>query len=116
VVALAVALALSGPPKATLQTATARVPLVISSWCWRSRCGAPFAASKRAAAAARGSLVTVHLAFAPRRARVQVAGRTVAVLIHGDDVSWRARTGGGLTVTVTGRPGWVTYVGRLRTL
>jgi hypothetical protein len=47
---------------------------------------------------------------------VQVAGRTVAVLIHGDDVSWRARTGGGLTVTVTGRPGWVTYVGRLRTL
>ena len=113
-VALALAVALAGPPKATLQTASQTVPLAVSSWCWRSRCGAPFTASRRNAAAPLGSAVTVHLAFAPRRARVEVGGRLVGALIHGDDVTWRARSGGGLTVTVTGRHGWVTYVGRLR--
>jgi osmotically-inducible protein OsmY len=114
IVALVLALALVTPPKATLQTATARVPLAISSYCWRYRCSAPFTASRRAAAVTRGAYVTVHLAFLPRTVRVLVGGRSAAATIHGDDVSWRVERGGGLSITATGTRGWVTYVGRLR--
>jgi hypothetical protein len=42
VVALIAALVLAGPPRATLTTASGTVSLVISSWCWNTRCGAPF--------------------------------------------------------------------------
>jgi hypothetical protein len=113
-VALAAAAALAGPPKAVLHTAATQVRLTVSSWCWRGHCGAPIAASKKLVVTARGTLVAVDLAFDPKRVRVAVAGRSVAVAVHGREVSWRAARGGGLTMTVTGARGWVTYVGRLR--
>jgi hypothetical protein len=112
--AVALALAVAGPPRAWLSTDTAHVPMAISSWCWGTRCGAPIGASTKAAAAARGTLVRIDLAFAPTTARVAIAGRTVAVVTRGKEVSWRARRGGGLTIRVTGGRGWVTYVGRIR--
>lgn len=113
-VALLIALVLAGPPKASLATGSAQVPLAISSWCWGARCGAPIAASPKPAVAARGSLVTVELAFVPRQVRVAVAGLPIAVTTRGRLVSWPARRGGGVTVRVTSARGWVTYVGRLR--
>jgi hypothetical protein len=115
VVALFAALALAAaPPKATLETAAARVPLAISSWCWSSRCGAPIAKSTRTAVVPRGSLVTVRLAFVPRRVHLAIAGVQVRVVTQGREVSWRAARGGGLTLTAVGPRGWVTYVGRIR--
>lgn len=113
-VALLVALALAGPPKATITNGTGTFPLAISSWCWGARCGAPIAASTKPATTYRGALVTVQLAFVPRRVSVAVAGKAMSPLVHGSLVSWRARIGGGLTVHATGARGWVTYVGRLR--
>jgi hypothetical protein len=113
VVTLAAALALAVPPRATLDTGAARVPLAISSWCWGSRCGAPITRSAKPVPAARGALVTVELAFTPRSVHAAVGGAPVAVPAHGREVSWRARTGGGLTLTATGGRGWVTYVARL---
>jgi hypothetical protein len=114
VVALIAVLALAGPPKATLSTASATVPLALSSWCWNAHCGAPFAPTKKTAAAARGALVTVRLAFTPRHVRVAIAGKQVAVTTSGRLVSWQAARGGGITVHATGPRGWVTYVGRLK--
>jgi hypothetical protein len=114
VVTLLAALALAGPPKATLAVGAAHVPLAISSWCWRGRCGAPIAKSTRTAAMARGTLVTVELAFVPKRVSLAVAGAPVTPVVRGREVSWHARTGGGLTMTATGGRGWVTYVGRIR--
>jgi len=114
VVALLVAFALAGPPKATITTGTGVTPLAISSWCWGTTCGAPIAASAKPAVADRGTLVTVQLAFVPHRVTVAVAGKTVIALRRGHLVSWHARRGGGLTVHATGSRGWVTYVGRLR--
>jgi hypothetical protein len=114
VVALIAALVLAGPPKATLSTPSATVPLVLSSWCWNGRCGAPFSSSKRTATAARGSTVAVGLAFVPRHVRVAIAGKQVAVTTRGRVVIWAAARGGGVTVHATGPRGWVTYVGRLR--
>ena len=61
VVTLLAALALAVPPKATLDTGAARVPLAISSWCWSARCGAPFASAKRLVRASRGSHVGAPL-------------------------------------------------------
>jgi len=114
VVALIAALVLAGPPKATLSTPSATVPLNLSSWCWNSRCGAPFTATKRTASAARGSLVTVRLAFTPRHVRVAIAGKQVEVAVSGRAVSWSAARGGGVTVHATSPRGWITYVGRLK--
>jgi hypothetical protein len=114
VVALVAALALAAPPKATLTTSSGTVPLTVSSWCWNAKCGAPFAASKRTALAARGSLVSVQLEFVPRHARVAIAGKQVKVTSSGRAISWPAARGGGLTVHVTSPRGWVTYVGRLK--
>jgi hypothetical protein len=114
VVALVAALALAAPPKATLTTSSGTVPLTVSSWCWNAKCGAPFAASKRTALAARGSLVSVQLGFVPRHARVAIAGKQVKVSSSGRAISWPAARGGGLTVHVTSPRGWVTYVGRLK--
>ena len=113
-VALIVALAFAGPPKATLSTASATVPLALSSWCWSGRCGAPFAPTKKAATAARGSLVTVRLAFTPRHVRVAIAGKQVVATTSGRLVSWQAARGGGVTLHATSPRGWVTYVGRLK--
>jgi hypothetical protein len=113
-VALLAALALAGPPKAFLHTGATQVRLAVSSWCWRGHCGAPISASRKVAVAAHGSLVVVELTFTPKRARVEIAGRPVTVVIHGHELSWPAARGGGVTVTVTSPRGWVTYVGRLR--
>jgi len=114
VVALIAALVLAGPPRATLTTASGTVPLVISSWCWNMRCGAPFTTAKKGTTAARGSTVSVGLGFVPRRVRVAIAGKQVAVVTRGRAVSWPAGRGGGVTVHATGPHGWVTYVGRLK--
>jgi hypothetical protein len=108
VVALVAALALAAPPKATLTTSSGTVPLTVSSWCWNAKCGAPFAASKRTALAARGSLVSVQLGFVPRPARVAIAGKQVKVSSSGRAISWPAARGGGLTVHVTIPRGGVT--------
>ncbi len=113
-VALLAALALAGPPKATLASGTASVPLTISSWCWGTRCGAPFAASTKTLVTAPGALVTVELAFVPKRATLAIGGRPVVVAVHGRSLSWTARRGGGLTLRTVGGGGFVTYVGRLR--
>ena len=113
-VPLAAVLALAAPPRATLDTGAARVPLAISSWCWGARCGAPIARSTRTAAVATGTLVTVELGFVPKRVQLAVGGKRLAVVRHGRDLSWRVERGGGLTLTATGARGWVTYVGRIR--
>ena len=113
-VALLAAVAVAGPPKAFLHAGSAEVRLAVSSWCWRNRCGAPIAASKRVAVAPRGSVVAVELTFTPKRTRVEIAGRPVAVSVHGHELSWPLARGGGVTITVTSAVGWVTYVGRLR--
>lgn len=112
--AVALALAVAGPPRAWLSTDASHVPLAISSWCWGTHCGAPIGASTKAAAAPPGTLVRVELAFVPTTARVAIAGRPVSVVTHGKELSWRAARGGGLTIRVTGGRGWVTYVGRIR--
>jgi hypothetical protein len=113
-VALIAAVALAGPPRAVLHAGSAQVRLTVSSWCWRGHCGAPIAASKKLVVTAAGTLVAVDLGFDPTRVRVAIAGRSVAAAVHGRQVSWRAARGGGLTMTVTGARGWVTYVGRVR--
>jgi hypothetical protein len=114
VVPLVAALVLAAPPKAALDTGAARVPLAISSWCWRSRCDAPIARSTKTALLVPGTLVTVQLAFVPTRVHLAVGGKALVVSRRGRAVSWRARRGGGLTLTATGGRGWVTYVGRIR--
>jgi hypothetical protein len=110
VVALLIALALAGPPRATIEN----VPLAVSSWCWGSRCGAPIAASTRTVTVSRGATVHVRLAFAPTGAHVSIAGRPVRAAFGSREISWRAAAGGGATITATGARGWVTYVVRLR--
>jgi hypothetical protein len=114
VVALVAALVLAGPPRAVLSTPSQTVPLVMSSWCWNGRCGAPFSTAKKTATATRGSSVSVGLGFVPRHARVAIAGKQVPVVTRGRVVSWAASRGGGVTVHVSGPRGWVTYVGRLK--
>jgi hypothetical protein len=109
----AVALALSRPPVAYLDTGAAHVPLTISSWCWAAKCGAPIARSRRVATVRRGATVRVHLGFVPTQVALAVGGTRIVTTIHGSDVTWRARRGGGLSLTATGVPGFVTYVGRL---
>jgi hypothetical protein len=110
VVALLLALAFAGPPKATLNN----VPLAISSWCWGTRCGAPIAASQRTVVTAKGATVRVTLGFEPTQVHVAVAGASVKAATSSNRVTWRATHGGGVTITATGTRGWVTYVGRIR--
>jgi hypothetical protein len=109
----ALVLGLAQPPSAYIQAGSARVPLAISSWCWGARCGAPISASTRVAVVRRGTTVRAQLAFAPTRARLAIGGRPVAVATHGDVLSWRAGSSGGLTLNVDGGKGWVIYVVRL---
>jgi hypothetical protein len=103
-----------GPPPAYVATASANVPLAISAWCWRGRCGAPIAASKHTALVRRGERVRVELRFVPRRVAVTVNGIRTRVTTHGAEIAWVAARGGGLTVRVASPRGWVAYVGRLR--
>ncbi|HEY6960872.1 MAG TPA: hypothetical protein VI408_03185 [Gaiellaceae bacterium] len=109
-VALLIALFLAGPPRATLDG----VPLAVSSWCWGTHCGAPIAASTRTVSVARGSTVTVQLAFEPVSVHVAIAGVPERTVVGTHAVTWRATRAGGVTITATGGKGWVTYVGRLR--
>jgi hypothetical protein len=114
VLVLAVVLAaLAGPPHAYIATASGHVPLAVSSWCWRPRCGAPIAASTKTAIVRRGSTVRVQLAFAPTSARVAVAGSPVKLTRQGGALTWVATRAGGMTISVTAAKGWITYVGRL---
>ena len=101
------------PPAAYLATGRSRVPLTISSWCWAARCGAPIARSRRTASAARGDLVRIDLAFTPTQVRLVVGGAPVKVTVQRGVLSWRVTRGGGISLTVTGVRGFVTYVGRI---
>jgi hypothetical protein len=70
----AVALALTRPPAAYLDTGAKHVPLTISSWCLAARCGAPIARARRVASVRRGATVRVHLAYAPTQVALAVSG------------------------------------------
>ena len=109
----AVALALTRPPAAYLDTGATHVPLTISTWCLAARCGAPIARARRVATVRRGATVRIHLAYAPTEVALAVGGVRVAPKVHGTDLTWRATRGGGLSLTATGVSGFVTYVGRL---
>ena len=109
----ALALTVSGPPAAYVDTGHAHLPLALDGWCWSSRCGAPIAPSRRTATVARGTLVRCVVGFAPSHATLTVAGRPVPASVRGDVVTWRAAAGGGFSLRVDARPGWVIYVGRL---
>jgi hypothetical protein len=114
VIAILAALALASPPPATIATGAASFPLAVSSWCWGAHCGAPIAASTRTAVATRNGLVRVDFSFAPTSVHVAISGRRVPVALRSREVSWRARSSGGVTIDVTGARGWVIYVTRLR--
>ena len=108
VVALA-ALALAGPPPATIDGKR----LAVSSWCGGTQCGAPIAAATRVVRVHRGATVRVTLAFDPTDARLTIAGRPQAVTGRGHELDWRATRSGGISLRVTSPHGWVTYVARL---
>ena len=107
-------LAVVKPPTAYIATPTGHVPLVISSWCWDRRCGAPIAAATKTALVSRNSTAVVELRFVPTRVRLAVDGGPVTPHLAGRELTWQAGHGGGITLTAFGTRGWVTYVGRLR--
>jgi hypothetical protein len=111
---IGVLLTVSRPPTAYVATPAGHVRIVISSWCWDTRCGAPLTASKRVAVVSRDSTVRVELGFVPVRARVTIAGELVTPTIDGREVTWRASRGGGISLTAYSSRGWVTYAGRLK--
>jgi hypothetical protein len=114
VIALAASLLVAAaPPAAYVDTGTAHVPLGITSWCWDTRCGAPLGHTGRRVLVARGAHVRVELKFEPLEATVNVAGRATRPATRGREVSWTATRGGGLTVFVKYRRGWVIYSARL---
>jgi hypothetical protein len=109
----AAALAFSSPPAAHLALGSASAPLAISSYCWRSHCGAPLAASTRVAVVPRGYLVQCDLGFTPTQATLTVGGRKATVTLDGPAVTWHAQWAGGITLRVQSSSGWVVYVGRI---
>jgi hypothetical protein len=106
----ALVLGLAAPPA---YVEPGHLRLAVSSWCWQAKCGAPISASGRAMSFRRGTTVRVHLAFVPRTARVAIAGAPVPTQRRGSDLTWLAARPGGVTISVTGAKGFVTYVGRL---
>ena len=102
------------PPAAYISIGAHHVPLAISSWCWHDRCGAPIAASRRAAVVRRRSTIHLELRFRPTKAQLSISGRPVAAHVHGREITWKATRSGGLTIRASAPAGWVTYVGRLR--
>ena len=110
---LLVALALPRPPVAYVDTGSRHVQLTISSWCWESRCGAPIARARHVIRVRRGSDVVVRLQFVPTAVALNVGGRGARWTSSGERVTWRATRAGGLSLTVTGVRGFVTYVGRV---
>ena len=112
--AAALVLALTGPPAATFEAGALHAKLAVSSWCWGRQCGAPIAAATKTLSVGRGSTVGVVLGFTPLHAKVSVAGKPMSLAVSGRELSWRATRGGGLTISVSARPGFVVYVGRIR--
>lgn len=110
---LALLLVAAHPPVAYVDTGTAHVPLAITSWCWDGRCGAPLGQAARRVVVARGAPVRVELKVDPLDATVNVAGGRTRQTTHGREVSWTATRGGGMTVYVKYRRGWVLYSARL---
>ena len=110
---LATLLVAAHPPAAYVDTGSAHVPLAITSWCWDSRCGAPLGSTGRRVVVARGAPVRVEVKFEPLEASVHVGDGAVKPTTHGNEVSWTATRGGGLTVYVKYRRGWVIYSARL---
>jgi hypothetical protein len=113
-VLVALALAVASPPKAYFDTASARLPLSVVSWCWGAHCGAPFTAFAKTAVLDRGALARVDFAFAPTSVHVAIAGTPTPVTRSGHEISWPATHGGGVSIRVTGSGGWVNYVARIR--
>lgn len=103
----------AAPPSAYVDTGTAHVPLAITSWCWDTRCGAPLGSTGKRVLVSRGAPVRVELKFEPVAATVNVAGSAATPTTNGREVSWTATRGGGLTVYVKYRRGWVIYTTRL---
>jgi hypothetical protein len=114
VVPILLALAVAAPPRATITTVAKPTPLAVSSWCWKTHCGAPISASRKTVVARRGSLVRVDFAYAPTQVRVAIAGKPVTVSVRGHEATWTARAGGGMSIDAIGSGGWVIYVARLR--
>ena len=101
------------PPAAYVDTATARVPLGITSWCWDTRCGAPLGSSPRRIAVARGAPVHVELKLDATSASVTIGGAPTKATVRGHVLSFTATHSGGLTALVHFRRGWVVYSARL---
>src|SRR5581483_9090133 len=104
---LALAFAVAGPPKAYLDTGSARLPLSVVSWCWGAHCGARFTASAKTAVLHRGATARVEFAFAPTTVHLAIAGTPTPVTKSGHEISWPATHGGGVSIRVTGSGGWV---------
>jgi hypothetical protein len=110
---LATLLVAAAPPPAYVNTGSARVPLAITSWCWDARCGAPLGSAARRVVVAHGATVRVELKFDPLDASVHVGNGAVKAATHTNEVSWTATRGGGLSVYVKYKRGWVIYSARL---
>jgi hypothetical protein len=110
---VALLLVAASPPAAYVDTGTAHVPLAITSWCWDARCGAPLGHTGKRVLVSRGAAVRVELKFEPVEATVNVGGRPAKPTTRGREVSWTATRGGGATVYVKYRRGWVIYSARL---
>jgi hypothetical protein len=103
------ALALAGPPRATLNGA----PLTVSAWCWGGKCGAPVAIAPPPVRVTRGATVRVDFRFAPADVTATVGGARVHLTLRGTEATWTARSGGGVTVSARSARGFIVYVGRL---
>jgi hypothetical protein len=101
------------PPAAYVDTGTAHVPLAITSWCWDARCGAPLGHAARRVVVSRGAPVRVELKFEAVEATVNVSGGRTTSTARGREVTWKATRGGGLTVNVKYKRGWVIYTAQL---
>ena len=101
------------PPAAYVDTGSAHVPLAITSWCWDARCGAPLGQSSRRVVVSRGARVRAELKFDAVEANVTVDGGRARATARGREVSWPATRGGGLSLYVKYRRGWVIYSARL---
>jgi hypothetical protein len=105
--------AAAAPPAAYVDTGAAHVPLAITSWCWDARCGAPLGHTARRVVVSRGAPVRVALKFDAVDATVNVSGTRATSTVRGRQVTWKATHGGGLTVNVKFRRGWVIYSAQL---
>jgi hypothetical protein len=105
--------AVAQPPAAYVDTGSAHVPLAITSWCWDARCGAPLGQAARRVVVSRGAPVKVELKFEVVDATVNVSGGRTRSTARGREVAWKATRGGGVTVNVKYRRGWVIYSAQL---